>query len=67
MREHLAQAVADGRLTQAQADERLAGAQEKFTALVNGQMPPGGPRGPRTDGPPPGEGDGTEAQPSSSV
>jgi hypothetical protein len=41
----LAQAVSDGRITQAQADEKKAGAAERFTALVNGQRPAGGPEG----------------------
>ena len=35
----LAQAVADGRITQAQADEKKANAAERFTALVNGERP----------------------------
>ena len=48
-RDELGQAVEDGRLTQAQAAELLAGAEERMTDLVNGQLPgrpPGfGPRG----------------------
>jgi hypothetical protein len=35
----LAQAVSEGRITQAQADEKKAGAAERFTALVNGERP----------------------------
>ena len=46
MNEHLAQAVTDGRLTQAEADERKANATERATALVNGERPE------RPDGPP---------------
>jgi hypothetical protein len=49
----LDQAVADGRITQAQADEKKADAQARFTAIVNGERPLGGPHGPRGDGPPP--------------
>lgn len=46
----IADAVADGRLTQDQADEILAEVVERVTARVNGERPePGfhGPRGPR--------------------
>ena len=46
---HLADAVSEGRLTQAQADEMKANATERATALVNGERP---------DGPPPGMGPG---------
>jgi hypothetical protein len=42
---HLAEAVADGRKTQAQADEILANASERITAVVNGEVRPGGPVG----------------------
>jgi hypothetical protein len=38
-REQLAAEVSAGELTQAQADEILAGAEERATALVNGEMP----------------------------
>lgn len=48
MNSHLAQAVTDGRLTQAQADEMKANATERATALVNGEQPDPG------SGPPPG-------------
>ena len=62
-RDRLAEAVAAGDLTQARADEMLAGAAERATALVNGDMPAFGGRhghgGPRF-GPPP-AGDGTAA------
>jgi hypothetical protein len=37
--EHLAQAVTDGKLTQAQADERKAHATERATNMVNGIRP----------------------------
>jgi hypothetical protein len=57
MNSHLDQAVADGRLTRAQADERKADAAERATDLVNGELRAGGPMGP--GGPPPGAfGDG---------
>lgn len=46
-REKLADGVADGRITQEQADARLAEATEHITAMVNGELPPPGPRGPR--------------------
>jgi hypothetical protein len=36
---HLAEAVADGSLTQAQADERAANATERATSMVNGIRP----------------------------
>jgi hypothetical protein len=38
-------AVSVGQLTQAQADAMLANAQQRFTDLVNGALPNGGPRG----------------------
>ena len=41
----LAQAVKDGHLTQAQADQIATGLTERFTNLVNGVRPPGGPGG----------------------
>jgi len=55
--EHLAQAVADGKLSQEEADEKLAEAEERITTFVNegpperpagedGQRPPRGGRGP---------------------
>lgn len=50
MRQHLAQGVQDGRLTQAQADERARHATERATALVNGQRPEGPPPGEAPDG-----------------
>lgn len=46
-------AVAAGRLTQAQADQLLAGAKQRFTDLVNGTMPEGGPGHHGFFGPPP--------------
>jgi hypothetical protein len=39
---HLAEEVAEGDLTQAEADEKLAGATERVTALVNGELEMGG-------------------------
>jgi hypothetical protein len=47
----LDEAVADGRITQAQADEHLAQAEERFRELVNGTLPERGPRGSRFGGP----------------
>ena len=40
---HLNQAVADGRLSEADAAERAADLSERITAMVNGTMSPGGP------------------------
>jgi hypothetical protein len=59
---HLAQAVTDGKLTQAQADERLADLQSHVDELLNRTGPPAGerhhgPHGPRPDG------EGAGAQP----
>jgi hypothetical protein len=55
MNSHLDEAVAAGRLTQAQADERKANANERATDLVNGELPARGPGGPGGfGGPPPG-------------
>jgi len=43
----LDEAVAAGKITQTQADERLADTTERVTAMVNGEAPVhGGPRGP---------------------
>jgi hypothetical protein len=54
LQEHLAEEVAEGDLTQAEADAILAGARERITARVNGEAPAGpfegkwpGRRGPR--------------------
>ena len=52
-KKELAQAVSDGRLTQAQADDMLANAKSRFTDMVNGVQPEGGPGG-FHGGPPPG-------------
>jgi uncharacterized protein YidB (DUF937 family) len=55
LKQHLDEAVADGRLTQAQADRILSNADNRLKALVNGRFPgpPGGPgrfgRGPAPD------------------
>jgi hypothetical protein len=45
MQSHLADAVSNGRLSQAQADQMKAHATERATALVNGQRPAGPPPG----------------------
>jgi hypothetical protein len=52
-KKELSAAVKAGRLTQAQADELLAGAEERFTALVNGTLAPRFGRGGAGFGPPP--------------
>jgi len=49
--ERLDQAVADGKIDQAEADEKLAEATEKITELVNSEIPENpGPRGGRGHG-----------------
>ena len=52
-----AEAVKAGKLTQAEADERLAEVTERITTMVDEGMPQGGPHGGH-DGPPPADGDG---------
>ena len=60
----LAQAVTDGKLTQAQADERKAGLRDRITKMVNATPPaPGERRGPGGPGGP-GHGPGDGARPS---
>ena len=44
---HINQEVADGELTQAEADEKLAEVTQKVTDMVNNPRPEGGPRGER--------------------
>lgn len=62
----LAQAVEDGRLTQAQADEKAANLAERITATVNREgLPARGPGGHRRHGPPPDVAPTPEAEPSS--
>lgn len=58
---HLAQEVADGRITQDQADQKAADLTARVTAKVNGQMPAGPAGGGHGDPPPP-----TSGSPSSS-
>jgi ribosomal protein S20 len=48
--ERIDAAVAEGRLTQAEADERKAGLQERVTTMVNRTPPPEGERGPKPGG-----------------
>jgi hypothetical protein len=55
---HLDEAVADGRLTQEEADAKKAELVERVTARVNGERPEGFP----PHGPPPMEGDEEEQQ-----
>ncbi len=50
LKTHLADEVKNGRITQAQADERAATAKDRITKMVNGQLPP------HPDGPPPADG-----------
>jgi hypothetical protein len=52
-KKELAQAVKDGRLTDAQRDSIVSGLKARMTAIVNGTGGPGGHRGPGF-GPPPG-------------
>lgn len=57
--EHLEQGVEDGRLTQEEADERLAEVTEHAEAIVDGERPEGfGPRG-GPGGPPSADGEDT--------
>jgi hypothetical protein len=44
--EHLDQAVEDGRLTEEEADERRAEAEEHASSIADGERPEGGPPGP---------------------
>jgi hypothetical protein len=53
---HLAQAVKDGRLTDAQRDSIVSGLKTRVTAMVNGTGGPGFGRGGPGFGPPPGNG-----------
>lgn len=46
LKTHLDADVAAGRITQAQADQRLADAPTHISDLVNGKLPPRGPHGP---------------------
>jgi hypothetical protein len=61
--EHLAQAVADGRITQDEADEKLADAEDHITELVNGEIPEPGDHPMRRGGRGPGFGPGFGDQP----
>ena len=59
METRLDEAVAEGHLTEEEAAEKLAGAADRAQALVDGELPDGGPRGfggPGREGPPPPEG-----------
>jgi hypothetical protein len=59
-KQHLADAVQAGRLTQAQADAIAATLTQRITDLVNGVHPAGPPpAGPGWGGPPPGGTDGS--------
>jgi hypothetical protein len=55
LKAHLADAVADGKISQTVADTRLANATEHITARVNGDEPPARPDGDRPGRPPRGE------------
>lgn len=50
--EHINQAVEDGKLTQAEADEKLAGLDEHVDELLNGEFECSGKGGPRGNRPP---------------
>lgn len=50
-RTRIDQAVKDGRITQAQADERIAEMTSRITAFVNGDLPPKPLHDPPADGP----------------
>lgn len=66
LKTHLAADVAAGRITQAQADEKLANAPARIADFVNGKFPPGGPHGPHGPGGPGrpfGPGDAPQAPP----
>ena len=63
LEEHLAERVAEGELTQEEADEKLAEARERITDMVNGELRGRGPDGARPDGVGP---DGPGPAPSSS-
>ena len=60
--EHVAEHLADGSITQEQADQRLAGLEERITVLVQREDLPlrGGHGGPGTRGDAPPATDGTE-------
>lgn len=47
--ERIDQAVTDGRLTEDEAAEKRAEIDQRVTDAVNGELPEGGPRGPRPD------------------
>ena len=66
-KEHLAADVTSGKITQAQADERLTGAADRITAVVNGERPTGGPGGGRDGGPDGGPGGQPPAAPADST
>lgn len=51
MNEHLDQAVEDGHLTEAEADERRADAEERANAIADGERPEGMHPGPGPGGP----------------
>ncbi len=50
--ERLDEAVADEKLTEEEAAEKRAELEQRITDAVNGELPEGGPRGPRPDGDP---------------
>ena len=56
LKTHLAQEVASGEHTQAEADQKLADATQRITDMVNNGAPAGGPGGPDGSGQPPAQG-----------
>ncbi|MGH8990977.1 MAG: hypothetical protein ACRDZ7_05550, partial [Acidimicrobiia bacterium] len=66
---HIADEVASGEITQAQADEKLASLTERTRAIVNGDAPPGGRghHGPGGPGGPPPAGDDAPAEESTNA
>lgn len=68
-KKELAQAVTDGKLTQAQADEILAGAGDRFDDMIAGTMPDRGPggHGRHGFGPPPAAGSGSSSSSSTTT
>ncbi len=59
--EHIQKDVEDGRLTQEQADEKLAELEEHISGVVSGEIPPGPPPGMGYEGAP--QAGGTEGAP----
>lgn len=63
---HLADEVAEGHLTQDEADARLADLESHIDAMIDGELPPPGPRGPHGPRPDDGTAPSDSTVPSSS-